>query len=66
MALVACPLALGLVASAAAATMPKDGGGKPRVRRVAEMTIKVGFLSDCEGAFGSFFEPDIASGGTWR
>jgi branched-chain amino acid transport system substrate-binding protein len=23
-------------------------------------TIKVGFLSDCEGAFGSFFEPTIA------
>jgi branched-chain amino acid transport system substrate-binding protein len=30
-----------------------DGGG-------AGEAIKLGVLSDCEGAFGSFFEPDIA------
>ena len=28
-----------------------SGGGGP---------IKVAYLSDCEGAFGAFFEPDIA------
>jgi branched-chain amino acid transport system substrate-binding protein len=36
----------------AAESTPAEGGGG---------TIKVGFLSDCEGAFGSFFEP-TASG----
>jgi branched-chain amino acid transport system substrate-binding protein len=27
-------------------------------------TIKIGFLSDCEGAFGSFFEPTISGANT--
>jgi len=33
------------------ATTEDSGGGGP---------IKVAYLSDCEGAFGAFFEPDIA------
>jgi branched-chain amino acid transport system substrate-binding protein len=27
-------------------------------------TIKVAYLSDCEGAFGAFYEPDIAGANT--
>ena len=34
------------------ATQQQDGGGGD--------AIKIGFLSDCEGAFGSFFEPTAA------
>jgi branched-chain amino acid transport system substrate-binding protein len=33
-----------------------DGGGQAQQGG----TIKIGILSDCEGAFGAFFEPDIA------
>ena len=55
-------LALGLVRPAAAMTTTTVAtpmrAPSPRRRRG---TIKVGFLSDCEGDFGSFFEP-TASG----
>ena len=37
------------------------GGGGEQAAEGGSDTIKVGFLSDCEGAFGSFFEP-TASG----
>ena len=39
---------------------PSNAGGNDSSGGGGE-TIKVGFLSDCEGAFGSFFEP-TASG----
>ncbi len=38
-----------------------DDGGEPAAQEEGGGTIKVGILSDCEGAFGSFFEP-TASG----
>ena len=37
-----------------------DGGGETSSQEESGGTIKVGFLSDCEGAFGSFFEPTIS------
>jgi len=39
-----------------------DGGDEGGGDTAAEEggTIKIGFLSDCEGAFGSFFEPTIS------
>jgi branched-chain amino acid transport system substrate-binding protein len=37
------------------ATTTDSGGGGP---------IKVAYLSDCEGAFGAFYEPDIAGANT--
>ena len=59
-------LALGIVAvgcggdddsssSDSKATTTASGGGWP---------IKVAYLSDCEGAFGAFYEPDIAGANT--
>jgi branched-chain amino acid transport system substrate-binding protein len=36
------------------------GGGGGGEQAAGGGTIKVGFLSDCEGAFGSFFEPTIS------
>jgi len=59
-------LALGVVAvgcggddddSASSSNTPSgsSGGGGP---------IKVAYLSDCEGAFGAFYEPDIAGANT--
>ncbi len=59
-------LALGVVAvgcggdddsssSDSKATTTDSGGGGP---------IKVAYLSDCEGAFGAFYEPDIAGANT--
>jgi branched-chain amino acid transport system substrate-binding protein len=59
-------LALGVVAvgcggdddsssSDSKATTSDSGGGGP---------IKVAYLSDCEGAFGAFYEPDIAGANT--
>jgi branched-chain amino acid transport system substrate-binding protein len=36
----------------------EEGGGDTASQEGG--TIKVGFLSDCEGAFGSFFEPTIS------
>ena len=65
MALSCATLALGLVvgcgddedepADTAATPAAEEGGGD------ASAPIKIGILSDCEGAFGSFFEP-TASG----
>ncbi len=37
----------------------RQGGGDTAAQEEGG-TIKVGFLSDCEGAFGSFFEPTIS------
>ena len=59
-------LALGVVAvgcggddtsssSDSKATTSDSGGGG---------TIKIAYLSDCEGAFGAFYEPDIAGANT--
>ena len=54
-------VALGLVAGCGGDDEPSD---KPASDSGAAAenggTIKVGFLSDCEGDFGSFFEPTIA------
>ena len=36
------------------------GGGDDTAKTAGGDTIKIGFLSDCEGAFGSFFEPTIS------
>ena len=38
-----------------------NAGGDAKTQEQPAGTIKIGFLSDCEGAFGSFFEP-TASG----
>jgi branched-chain amino acid transport system substrate-binding protein len=63
LALIGALLALGLVT--ACGDDDDDDGGGGGTDTGAETggggTIKVGFLSDCEGAFGSFFEP-TASG----
>jgi branched-chain amino acid transport system substrate-binding protein len=61
-ALIAAVLALALV-SACGDDDDDGGGGGDSTEQSAGGggTIKVGFLSDCEGAFGSFFEP-TASG----
>ena len=52
-------VALGLVGGCGGDDEPSD---EPAADATAEAggTIKVGFLSDCEGDFGSFFEPTIA------
>jgi branched-chain amino acid transport system substrate-binding protein len=53
-------VALGLVAGCGGDDKPSN---KPAAGGSAEKsggTIKVGFLSDCEGDFGSFFEPTIS------
>ena len=65
LALAGATLALGLVAGCG--DDDDSGGRSGETTSAAETggTIKVGFLSDCEGAFGSFFEPTIA-GATWR
>jgi branched-chain amino acid transport system substrate-binding protein len=49
---------LGIVAALTFAGCGGTDGGAPSS---SSGTIKIGFLSDCEGAFGSFFEP-TASG----
>src|SRR5829696_5725247 len=62
LALIGAILALGLVS--ACGDDDDEGGGNGSAGQSGEGgggTIKVGFLSDCEGAFGSFFEP-TASG----
>jgi branched-chain amino acid transport system substrate-binding protein len=56
-------LALALVVTACGDDDDDDGGGGGE--QTAEEsggggTVKVGFLSDCEGTFGSFFEPTAA------
>jgi branched-chain amino acid transport system substrate-binding protein len=64
LALIGAMLALALVVTACGDD-DDDGGGGGDSAEQAEGggggAIKVGFLSDCEGAFGSFFEP-TASG----
>ena len=63
LALIGALLALGLVVSACGGDDDDgDGGGNASSDSGGGGgTIKVGFLSDCEGDFGSFFEP-TASG----
>ena len=63
LALIGALLALGLVVSACGGDDDEgDGGGNASSDSGGGGgTIKVGFLSDCEGDFGSFFEP-TASG----
>ena len=58
MALTGATLALGLVAACGDDDSGGGGGGDSAAKKGG--TIKVGFLSDCEGAFGSFFEPTIS------
>jgi branched-chain amino acid transport system substrate-binding protein len=57
-ALTGAMLALGLVAAGCGSDDDGGGGGGDAAKKGG--TIKVGFLSDCEGAFGSFFEPTIS------
>jgi len=59
-ALVGAVLALTLVAAGCGGDDDNGGGGGGGGSSGGGDTIKVGFLSDCEGAFGSFFEPTIA------
>ena len=61
LALVSAVLALGLAACGEEEEPTTAGGGAATPEASGGDTIKVGFLSDCEGAFGSFFEP-TASG----
>jgi branched-chain amino acid transport system substrate-binding protein len=64
LALIGAMLALALVVTACGDDDDDDGGGGGD--QAAEEsgggggTVKVGFLSDCEGTFGSFFEPTAA------
>ncbi len=67
LALLGSVLALGLVTgcgddeeNASDAGGGGGGGGAASTQGGSGGTIKVGFLSDCEGAFGSFYEPTIA------
>jgi branched-chain amino acid transport system substrate-binding protein len=63
LALIGAMLALALVVTACGDDDDDGGGGGEGAAQDGGGggTIKVGFLSDCEGAFGSFFEP-TASG----
>src|SRR5215208_5317523 len=67
MALASATLALGLVAGCGSDDDDEPSGGSASTEESTPSggdsggTIKVGVLSDCEGAFGSFFEP-TASG----
>jgi branched-chain amino acid transport system substrate-binding protein len=64
MALGCATLALGLVAGCGSDDGGDDAGGSSASSDATPSgggTVKVGILSDCEGAFGSFFEP-TASG----
>jgi branched-chain amino acid transport system substrate-binding protein len=58
MALSGATLALGLVAAGCGGDDEGGGGGGSTAKKGG--TIKVAFLSDCEGTFGSFFEPTIS------
>ena len=61
LALAGAVLALGLVTGCGDDEEEDTGGGGAQTEQQAGGdTIKVGFLSDCEGAFGSFFEPTIS------
>jgi branched-chain amino acid transport system substrate-binding protein len=61
LALIGAVLALALIAGCGDDDDDGGGGGGEQAAEGGGDTIKVGFLSDCEGAFGSFFEP-TASG----
>jgi branched-chain amino acid transport system substrate-binding protein len=65
LALIGAMLALALVVTACGDDDDDDGGGGGGDQAADESgggggTVKVGFLSDCEGTFGSFFEPTAA------
>ncbi len=62
LALASAVLALGLVTGCGDDEEETGGGGGASTEQAGGGgdTIKVGFLSDCEGAFGSFFEPTIS------
>ena len=62
LALASALLALGLVAGCGSDDEGGDSGGQESSSSSESGggTIKVAFLSDCEGAFGSFFEPTIS------
>ena len=62
LALMGAVLVLGLVAGCGGGDDESGGGGGGASTQAGGSggTIKVGFLSDCEGAFGSFFEPTAA------
>ena len=53
-------LALGVVAIGCGDDEEEGGGDQPAQEGEGGGTIKVAFLSDCEGPFGSFFEPTIS------
>ena len=53
-------VALGLVAGCGGDDEPSNEPASGGSAEESGGTIKVGFLSDCEGAFGSFFEPTIS------
>jgi branched-chain amino acid transport system substrate-binding protein len=53
-------LAVGLVAAGCGSDDDSGGGDQAASNESQGGTIKVGFLSDCEGTFGSFFEPTIS------
>jgi branched-chain amino acid transport system substrate-binding protein len=62
-ALIAALLALTLAAAGCGDDDDDEGGGGDQAAQEGGGgggTIKVGILSDCEGAFGAFYEPDIA------
>jgi branched-chain amino acid transport system substrate-binding protein len=66
MALASVTLALGLVAGCGSDDDDEPSGGTTATEESTPSggdsggTIKVGVLSDCEGAFGSFFEPTVS------
>jgi branched-chain amino acid transport system substrate-binding protein len=61
LALLGALLALGLIAGCGDDDEDSaSGGGSSTQSEGGGGTIKVGFLSDCEGAFGSFYEPTIS------
>jgi branched-chain amino acid transport system substrate-binding protein len=61
LALIGAVLALALITGCGDDDDDGGGGGGDQAAEGGGDTIRVGFLSDCEGAFGSFFEP-TASG----
>jgi branched-chain amino acid transport system substrate-binding protein len=60
-------LALGVVGAGCGSDDNKssgNGGDKSTSSSSGNSPIKIAYLSDCEGAFGAFFEPDIAGANT--
>jgi branched-chain amino acid transport system substrate-binding protein len=53
-------LALGVVAVGCGDSNTPSSNDKKSTDTAAKGPIKIAYLSDCEGAFGAFFEPDIA------